>query len=81
MELNIIRMGNSKGIRLSKTILDKYGIKDKVELVLEKDFIVFKAISNPREGWDKEFSKMNKNGDDRLVINVVFSDKQFEEMR
>ena len=37
METAIIQIGNSKGLRLSKTILEKYHIKDKVELILEKD--------------------------------------------
>ncbi len=78
MEAKIIRIGNSKGLRLSKTILDQYDIKDKVELVLEKDFIVVKPISNPREGWDREFLRMRKNGDDRLLIDDVFDDEQFE---
>jgi antitoxin component of MazEF toxin-antitoxin module len=42
MEILIVRTGNSKGIRLSKTILKKYEIKDSVEVVTEKDFIVLK---------------------------------------
>lgn len=33
MELPIINIGNSKGIRLSKTILEKYEIGDKIELI------------------------------------------------
>ena len=36
METAIIKIGNSKGLRLSKTILEKYNIKDKVEMILEK---------------------------------------------
>lgn len=36
METAIIKIGNSKGLRLSKTILEKYNSKDKVELILEK---------------------------------------------
>ena len=78
MQAKIIRIGNSKGLRLSKTILDKYGIKDKVELVLEKDYLVLKAVSNPREGWEKEFKKMHKLGDDSLLIDDVFDDEHFE---
>jgi len=50
MQAKIIRIGNSMGLRLSKTILDMYDIKDKVELILEKDYILLKPISNPREG-------------------------------
>ena len=40
MEASIIKIGNSKGLRLSKTILEKYNIKDKVELILEKGQII-----------------------------------------
>ncbi|MFB0945428.1 MAG: antitoxin MazE [Spirosomataceae bacterium] len=47
MEILIVRTGNSKGIRLSKTILKKYEIKDSVEVVTEKDFIVLK----PKNIW------------------------------
>ena len=36
MELSVINIGNSKGIRLSKTILEKYNIHDKIEVILEK---------------------------------------------
>ncbi len=75
MQVKIIRMGNSKGLRLSKTILDKYDIKDKVELVLEKDYLILKAVSNPREGWDKDFKKMHQLGDDRLLVDDVFDDE------
>jgi antitoxin MazE len=31
MEVSIIKIGNSKGIRFSKTILEKYNLRDKVE--------------------------------------------------
>jgi antitoxin MazE len=48
MELSIINIGNSKGIRLSKTILEKYRIHDKIELILEKGYIVLKPKSEPR---------------------------------
>ncbi len=35
MEVSVIKIGNSKGIRLSKTMIDKYNIKDSVNLILE----------------------------------------------
>ena len=44
METAIIKIGNSKGLRLSKTILEKYNIKDKVEMILEKGQIILKPI-------------------------------------
>lgn len=79
METAIIKIGNSKGLRLSKTILEKYNIKDKVEIILEKGQIVLKPIASPRSNWEKEFKKMNENGDDKLLMNNVFEDENLEE--
>ncbi|MBC8485910.1 MAG: AbrB/MazE/SpoVT family DNA-binding domain-containing protein [Bacteroidetes bacterium] len=69
MEISIIQIGDSKGFRLSKTILDKYNIKDKVELILEKGYFIFKPVSEPREGWNKAFKEMHENDDDQLLFN------------
>jgi len=79
MEVSIIKIGNSKGFRLSKTLLEKYNIKDKVELILEKSHIIIKPISNPRKGWDQAFKEMHENGDDKLLFNDVFDDENLEE--
>lgn len=79
MELSVINIGNSKGIRLSKTILEKYSISDKIELILEKDHIILKPKQEPRKGWEKAFKKMHDNGDDKLLMTDVFEDETFEE--
>jgi len=79
METSIIKIGNSKGLRLSKTILEKYNIKDKVELILEKDQIILKPITRPRENWEKKFREMNESGDDRLLMDDMFEDENLEE--
>jgi antitoxin MazE len=79
MEVSIIQIGNSKGFRLSKTLIEKYNIKDKVDLILEKGYIILKPISKPRKGWEKAFKEMNGNGDDKLFLNDVFEDENLEE--
>ena len=79
MEVSVIKIGNSKGIRLSKTLIEKYSIKDTVELILEKGQIIIKPSAKPRKGWDKAFAEMARNGDDRLLFNDVFEDENLEE--
>jgi len=79
MEAQIVKIGNSKGLRLSKTILEKYNIKDRVELILEEGHIVLKPIDQPRQGWDAAFKEMRANGDDRLLIDDVFEDEDLDE--
>lgn len=81
MEVSIVKIGNSKGFRLSKSILDKYQIKDKVELILEKNQIVIKPVNEPRKGWDLKFKKMHENGDDELLLGDVFEDENMEDWK
>ena len=79
METSIIKIGNSKGLRLSKTLIEQYNITDKVELILEKEQIILKPILSPRKNWEKEFKKMNENGEDKLLMNDIFEDENLEE--
>lgn len=79
MEVAIIKIGNSKGLRLSKTVLEKYNIKDKVEMILDKGQIILKPIDSPRKNWEKAFKEMHENNDDRLLFDDVFEDEDFEE--
>ena len=48
MQVRIIKIGNSKGLRLSKTLLKKYDINESVELVLKEDHIEIRPTKNPR---------------------------------
>jgi antitoxin MazE len=81
MEVTVIKIGNSRGIRLSKTLLDRYNIRDTVDLILEKGQIIIKPLSRPRKGWDKAFMEMNANGDDKLLISDIFEDENIEEWK
>lgn len=81
MEVSIIQIGNSKGLRLAKSILDRYNIKDRVELIFEEGQIILKPVEQPRKGWDKAFRKMHKNGDDQLLMNDVFDDESLDEWK
>ncbi len=79
MDTSVIPIGNSKGIRLTKTLIEKYNITDTVELILEKDYMILKPKTPARIGWEKSFQKMHNNGDDKLFVSDVFEDENFEE--
>ena len=78
MDVPIIKIGNSKGIRLSKTILEKYNIKDTVELIMEKGYLIIKPKDEPRKGWEKSFKEMRDMQDDELLIDDVFEDEDHD---
>ena len=79
MDISVITIGKSKGIRLTKTVLEKYNIPDTLELTLEKGYMILKPKQEPRKSWEKSFKKMHENGDDKLVVPDVFGDEKFEE--
>jgi antitoxin MazE len=78
IQVSIVQVGNSKGIRLSKTLLDKYKITNKVELILENDYIILKSVTEPRKNRENAFAEMHKNGDDKLLIDSVFDDEKWD---
>jgi antitoxin MazE len=81
MEVSVIKIGNSKGIRFSKTIIERYNILDTVELILDKGHIIIKPLSRPRKGWDKAFIEMHANGDDKLIMPDIFEEENLEEWK
>jgi antitoxin MazE len=78
MEIPIIPIGNSKGIRLSKTLIEKYKLKDSVELILNEEFIILKPVAQTRKNWEEAFREMHENGDDKLLIDDIFEDENLE---
>ena len=78
MEVPIIRIGNSKGIILSKMILEKYGFEDKLEIEMEENHIELKPVLPPRQGWDEAFKEMHEAGDVQLLIEDILDDDLIE---
>ena len=78
MEVPIIKIGNSKGIILSKTILEEYGFEDKIEIMMEENHIVLKPVTPPRQGWDEAFKEMHERGDDELFNDDILDDDVIE---
>jgi antitoxin MazE len=81
MEVSVVKIGNSRGIRFSKTIIERYNIRDTVEMILDKGHIIIKPLSKPRKGWDKAFIEMHTNGDDKLIIPDIFEEENLEEWK
>ena len=64
---------------MKKSILDRYNIKDKVELIFERGRIILKPVSKPRQGWEEAFQTMHDNEEDSLLIPDVFNEDADEE--
>ena len=70
MRSKLVRIGNSKGIRLPKALLQAAGLEDAVDLRVEDGKLVIRPVSrrkHPRAGWDEAFARMAERGDDKLL--------------
>ncbi|HEY3424686.1 MAG TPA: AbrB/MazE/SpoVT family DNA-binding domain-containing protein [Negativicutes bacterium] len=80
MKADIIKIGNSRGIRIPAALLKQCGIDKKVEIEVKHNNIILKPIKNPREGWSAAFKEMNKHGDDQLLIPDELDSSLLEEL-
>lgn len=69
MNADIIKIGNSKGIRIPASLLKQCGIDKKVEIEVKYNSIILKPIKSPRAGWAAAFKAMAKRGDDQILIS------------
>ena len=68
MIIKIVKIGNSKGIRIPKVLLRQTGIDEEVNLEVKNNQIILKPIDRPtRFGWNLAFAKMSEWGDDILL--------------
>jgi antitoxin MazE len=63
----IVKIGNSQGVRIPKTLLEQSGIHADVEIAVQGDQLMIKAASQSRQGWDMAFTTMAAEQDDRLL--------------
>ncbi len=79
MVVPIVPIGNSKGIRLPKAILEQLQISDKLDLEIEDQRIILKPINRaPREGWVEAFEKMHERNEDTILMPEERMNETFE---
>ena len=67
MKTKLIRIGNSKGIRIPKPVLEQTGISDEVEMEIFDQCITIRSASKVRARWEQAFQEMARQGDDKLI--------------
>ena len=67
MKAHIVRIGNSRGVRLPKVLLEEAQLADEVELQAEPGRIVIRKAARPRAGWAGAARRMRERDEDRLL--------------
>jgi antitoxin MazE len=75
----IVRIGNSRGVRIPKVLLDQLNLGDEVEIATEEDHLVVRSVHFSRQGWEEQFRLMAERGDDRLLDESARNGTRWDE--
>jgi antitoxin MazE len=67
MKTRIVRIGNSKGVRIPKPLLEAAGLLSEVDLTTRRGVLLIRPARSPRAGWAEAFQTMAERGDDILL--------------
>jgi antitoxin MazE len=79
MKAKLVRIGNSRGIRLPKSVIEQASLGDEVELDVRGGQIVIRAKKDPREGWEEACRRMHEAGEDQLIDAPLPSLTKFDD--
>jgi antitoxin MazE len=67
MKTRLVRIGNSRGVRLPKPLIEQAGLGDDVDIRVRDGSIVISRLDKLREGWAEAASALALRGEDRLI--------------
>lgn len=68
MKTQIIKIGNSKGVRIPKPLLEQSELDGEVEFEVTDQGLLIRSSGKPRSGWAEAFRQMAEEEDDEMII-------------
>ena len=68
MYTKLIRIGNSRGVRLPSSVIEEAGLSDRIELIVRRGAVTLKPADRPRESWSEAARACHENGEDGLIL-------------
>jgi antitoxin MazE len=66
----IVQIGNSRGVRIPRTLLEQARLTDEIEMLVEDGKLIIHSTCQARQGWTEAFASMAEQGDDRMLNEV-----------
>ncbi len=77
VKAKVIKIGNSKGVRIPKALIEQANLGDEVELEVQEGKLVIKPAGGPRAGWEEDFARMTE--EDKQPVFPDFPNQWDEE--
>lgn len=68
MQLELTRIGNSRGIRIPKPLIEQCGLGDTVEVRVTPAGLVISPHRRPRQGWKEAFAAAQTQESEPLLL-------------
>ena len=81
MKSKLVRIGNSRGVRLPKPLIEQAGLADEVELRVREGAIIISPANGPREGWMEAAKQLRERKEDGLIDDPTATCFDGEEWR
>jgi len=79
MKTTLIPIGNSRGVRIPKPLIDQCGLAGVIEMDVQDRTILIHSPRQPRTGWETAFKQMAQAGDDKLLDSQVLATRWDDE--
>jgi len=76
METRLIKIGNSRGVRLPSQLLTEFADNTAFNVIKQGDSLILSPKKNQRENWVSQMKK--ENGDDTDFLLNDFDEKDWE---
>ena len=70
MRTQLIRIGNSRGIRIPKPVIEQCGFGDKVDLHVENECLIISPERRLRADWEEKFRSAGPSDEDEHLLAV-----------
>ncbi len=77
MKARIVRIGNSRGVRLPKAVIEQSGLGEEVELLVRPGAILIQSASRPRAGWADAARRLATGGLLDLPTPTTFDETEW----
>lgn len=80
MRARLVRIGNSRGVRLPKPIIQEVGLKDEVDVRIQGGAVIIRPLGRRRAGWAEAARQLRKRGEDQLLdalTSTHFDEKEW----
>jgi antitoxin MazE len=79
VNVHLTKVGNSRGIRIPRAILEQVNLEGELELIVQEGALLIRPASKPRQGWEETFDNASLNFKEDSELTEPFVGNHFDD--